>query len=717
MQALFALFTNPLLLPGVLLAGAPVVIHLLSRQRASEIPFPSLRFLRLTAERTARRRRLEEVILLLLRALALAVVSLALARPVISGQAGGWGGGAVSSVVLLDNTLSMHQEAAGRPALARAAEAARQVLAGLPAGSRWALWLPSGQPEDDPLRAVRARPDVAQKEALEGVSGTAAHGDLSTLVRQAAERLREETTAGRELVVLTDGQTAAWEKLDEAVAAVGRGSEIRTFVYAAEGAGKPNVAVESVHLQCRAPLKGEALTVEALLRGYGPRPFNVTMTLYMGGALAARQRVVVPAAGLTAVRFTVPLGQAGWLEGMVRIDADACVRDNAGFFALEVRDAIRVLLVDGNRSRLKRTRASHYLAAALAPLGAGPIRPRTIRPAALAREDLGRVDVLFLTDVGRLSEEAVARLKIYVRAGGVLVLIPGEAVRPAVWNRLLGAETDTLGGLLPTALGAAQDLSGAGGRGLALAPGEAGHPLLAPFAAVARQSLRRVRVARAFGLTVEARSPARVALRLETGEPFVATKAYGAGRTILWAAPCTPSWTTFQARPVFVPWVHAHAYCGLGVEESGSVRAGHPLLLAAPETVSETALTLQTPAGEEADLARDNVSRENPLRYAETWQEGFYRARFRQPQERRRVFAVSPAGEEGDLACIDPAVLKTHLGRLGPVACVESLAGLADAQEEAREGLRLEYPLLVVALLLLVAESVYGAGRARHAAA
>jgi hypothetical protein len=299
----------------------------------------------------------------------------------------------------------------------------------------------------------------------------------------------------------------------------------------------------------------------------------------------------------------------------------------------------------------------------------------------------------------------------------MLVLIPGERVQPAVWNRLLGAETDALGGLLPAELGPQQDRDGPQGRGLALAPGEAGHPLLAAFASVARQTLRRVRVRRAFALGVADRSPARIALRTDAGQPFVVTKAYGRGRTILWAAPCAPSWATFQARPIFVPWVHAHAYRGLGVARSGSVRAGHPLLLAAPEAVRNVALTLETPAGEETALARDSVSRADPLRYAETWQEGFYRVRFRRPEERRRVFAVSPAGEEGDLARIDPGVLKRHLGRLGPFASVESLAGLADAQEEARQGLRLEYPLLLVALLLLVAESVYGAGRAKHATA
>ncbi len=51
-------FATPVLLVGLLAAAIPPLLHLLSRARAKEVAFPTLRFLALSMERTARRRRL-----------------------------------------------------------------------------------------------------------------------------------------------------------------------------------------------------------------------------------------------------------------------------------------------------------------------------------------------------------------------------------------------------------------------------------------------------------------------------------------------------------------------------------------------------------------------------------------------------------------------------------------------------------------------------------
>ena len=60
-------FATPLLLIGLLAAAIPLVLHLLSSVRAQEVLFPTLRFLRISMEKTARRRRIQQVLLMFLR--------------------------------------------------------------------------------------------------------------------------------------------------------------------------------------------------------------------------------------------------------------------------------------------------------------------------------------------------------------------------------------------------------------------------------------------------------------------------------------------------------------------------------------------------------------------------------------------------------------------------------------------------------------------------
>src|SRR6056297_931669 len=100
-------FATPLLLIGLLAAGIPFVLHLLSSVNAPEVHFPSLRFLHSSMQKTARRRRIQQWLLLALRSLLLALLAMAVAEP-ISEATGGWlGSGRSAAVIVVDNSYSM----------------------------------------------------------------------------------------------------------------------------------------------------------------------------------------------------------------------------------------------------------------------------------------------------------------------------------------------------------------------------------------------------------------------------------------------------------------------------------------------------------------------------------------------------------------------------------------------------------------------------------
>src|SRR3954465_430912 len=77
-------FLAPLMLIGVTALAVPIAIHLIGRRRARVVKFAALDFLLATKRRTARRFRLRERMLLLVRAIAGAAVAIALAKPYTS---------------------------------------------------------------------------------------------------------------------------------------------------------------------------------------------------------------------------------------------------------------------------------------------------------------------------------------------------------------------------------------------------------------------------------------------------------------------------------------------------------------------------------------------------------------------------------------------------------------------------------------------------------
>ena len=101
-------FLYPAFLVGLLAASLPILIHLLNRRKLQRIQFPAVRFILLSQKRISRSYRLRHWLLLALRTLAVVFLVLLLANPIFQTGAGLFaGGGPVSLVVLLDNSLSM----------------------------------------------------------------------------------------------------------------------------------------------------------------------------------------------------------------------------------------------------------------------------------------------------------------------------------------------------------------------------------------------------------------------------------------------------------------------------------------------------------------------------------------------------------------------------------------------------------------------------------
>ena len=81
---MFEGFVHPALAFGALLAAVPLVIHLLNRQRHKPMQWAAMRFVLAAYKKTRRQVQLENLLLLLLRMLAVALLALAIARPYAS---------------------------------------------------------------------------------------------------------------------------------------------------------------------------------------------------------------------------------------------------------------------------------------------------------------------------------------------------------------------------------------------------------------------------------------------------------------------------------------------------------------------------------------------------------------------------------------------------------------------------------------------------------
>ena len=130
-------FLNPAFLFGIAAAVIPLLIHLWHRRQVKTVDFSSLMFLILAQKQTARRIQLYNLLLLLLRMVIIALIALALSRPLLKNHLFFVGHRAKTScAIILDNSYSMgYQDISGqRFELAR--NKATEILASLQSGDQ-----------------------------------------------------------------------------------------------------------------------------------------------------------------------------------------------------------------------------------------------------------------------------------------------------------------------------------------------------------------------------------------------------------------------------------------------------------------------------------------------------------------------------------------------------------------------------------------------------
>ena len=207
-------FLAPLFLLGTLAVVGPIIFHLIRRTTREQTPFSSLMFLQPTPPRVTRRSRLENLWLLLLRCLVIALLALAFARPLFQQAASAppLSEARKRTVVLVDTSASMRRGDLWKTALERAEKWAGKVEM---EGELAVLSFARAVTPLVNFEEWRATP-VAEREALAvarlrtvqpGWSGT----NLGSALLHAAELLDagRDPMGANEIVVISDLQEGA----------------------------------------------------------------------------------------------------------------------------------------------------------------------------------------------------------------------------------------------------------------------------------------------------------------------------------------------------------------------------------------------------------------------------------------------------------------------------------------------------------------------------
>ncbi|MCA9599768.1 MAG: VWA domain-containing protein [Myxococcales bacterium] len=405
------------------LVGAPIAAHLLRRSRADEREFPPAALVPAAQPVARQRRRLEDRLLLALRAAMIVALAVLGATPLVrcsrlslTRQAGG----SVALALVLDDSLSMRTRLpSGKTRWERALAGAHDLLNGTREGDAVAIVL-AGAPA---RLALAATTDLEEAErALDDLAVSDRPTDLGAAVQLARSALEQLPHADHRVVVLSDfaddeipdGKPPIWAPLPEL-----RGPSHDCGIVEADRRGRRvtlRIACSSAHAA-----KGRSVTVLATKAasvdgGKAPKA---------GEELGSSK--IEAKAGVQLVG--VELGSAG-VALDARLDGkDAIAEDDSAPVSAEGA-ALGIGVVADPSTATVLTGGATVLEQALSALGGDEsVRPLTVLPD--ERAQLDPLAAVFIDDPGGIPAEARATLGDWVSRGGVAVALLGPRAESA----------------------------------------------------------------------------------------------------------------------------------------------------------------------------------------------------------------------------------------------------------------------------------------------
>jgi len=709
-------FLNPAFLWALPVASIPVIIHLLSRRRLPEISFPTTRFLRALEPNEVRRLRLRELLLLLLRTLALLFLVFAFARPSITPR-GAVTHAAAAVGILLDDSASMTAlDEQARPRIQGALARATAIAQAARSGDE--LYLVRSTRPNDP-EAGRARDRMRLTQTIEGLEPSAVPARLHEAARALRLAVGRSALREREIYWITDFQRTNITPEVRAELAEAVRAGIRVYLTPVVQGSAPNHGFVAVDPETRPGPEGRGLEVRARIANHGDSPSDrLAIRVRRGDALVGGGDATLRAGETKWISMPLEWGAArdsGGVPVVAETDEDAYPLDDRWYAVLGAPRRLRVLRIAEARAGAPPPR---YAALALDPAGNGSsgFSIETSGPDALLSLSRAKHDVVLLDDVASVSGAAEARLRVFLREGGGLVLALGPHTDADYYSRRL------FPGIIPLSLSRVERAPD--GSAFELRARIPGHSVLEGLAVGVNSPLTQARLT---GLLLGRAAPgAEVVVQTTGGVPLLVT----APSVAVFLSSLADDWGDFPYSGAFVPLVRgmvAHA-ARAGSASGSEPRVGERPAVSLGES-PRGVIFVRGPAGYSSSAALEtDGALYRAIADAPAPAPGFYV--FEAGGRTVATAAVNPDPIESDLSEVPADSLRDEASAaeaaparagagagVGPsrdaasVGVISSRGALEARLRDTRRGREIWTAFLVGAALFLIAELALGSAR------
>jgi len=433
-------FLNPVVLFGLVAAGIPILIHLLQLKKLHPVDFSSIRFLKELQHASAKRVRLRDYLLLLLRSLAIASLVVAFARPALKGF--GSNNSKNSSVVILDDSPSTAVRNEYGEIFSQLKIAASNLMERFSVGNNVSLILTSHlaqAAQHDTLQIPSAMNPRFLLPAISAAEPTNVRVPYALAIGCALKRLQSSGFIDKEVYLFGDLQRTEFEARNENLPVQDNASSretrnTRLFFFRTNESSGDNLSITGARFADPVVEVNSPAEIQATVANNGgTERASVVAGLYLDGRKAAQAVADLPPGATRKVSLAVNVADAGFHKGVVEIDDNSIQTDNRFYFSFFAIRKLNVVIVASGRGDdfvLEAVRAAMDTSIS--------IDAKVVAPEQFAYTDLSNSDVVVIEDYAS-SQGFEGKLIQFAGKGGGVILFASVPSEASAFDGLLGS--------------------------------------------------------------------------------------------------------------------------------------------------------------------------------------------------------------------------------------------------------------------------------------
>jgi len=619
-------FLNPLFLFGTLGISVPIVIHLLNRIRPRPVKWAAMELLQKSMRVRSRQIRLEDILLLIMRCIAICLLALAMSRPTITAQSAasfGIGRQTTGVVIAVDGSFSMERKPTANSRFDRALNYINEIPKVLKPGDVTSLVLMGNRPRIVLRNAIYD--DLRFENAVNNLQTLQEGLNLELCLEQISSLIGEMKTSVRECYILTDAQKITWGNLsDKSMKTLQDiASQAKLFILTAEHDGDSNISLKDFKFVSGSLRQNSWVRYVAQIWNAGSQPQENIEVILLDDEKPLDKRMVskIEPGEIKSVPLFANFNESGNIKLTAQLSWDPLVVDNSRYLVSHVNDNVRILCVDGVSSNQPYQSETDYIKTALVPKEDGissSLSVETLYWTDSWSQQLSDYDIVMLANLPDITPDQTEGLYNFLQTGKGLIIFLGNQVNPQKFNNTmqLGQISLMPGNLLEIVQPQTEE-------GWSVEITSPDHPLANGLKGLPEDLLNQARLYQLFKVTPQ---PDTQEILKVVGEeiPFLIEKKMGAGKVLLFTSTADRDWTNLPIHPAYPILLHeAITYLTMKAYER-PILVGEPMVAPLPSQTEQTDVTLRDSTGKEIFLQAGEREGRKIVRYELTDSSGFY---------------------------------------------------------------------------------------------